>query len=44
MEDDDGDGFTELGGDCDDSDPAIHPGQVEVVGNSADDNCDGLTQ
>jgi hypothetical protein len=42
--DDDGDGFSEEGGDCDDNDPAIHPGQVEVIGNSADDNCDGITQ
>jgi len=42
--DDDGDGFSEDGGDCDDTNDAIHPGQVEVVGNSADDDCDGVTQ
>ncbi len=32
--DDDGDGYTELEGDCDDLDPAVNPG--------ADDECDGV--
>ena len=39
--DDDGDGFTELTNDCDDSDPNVHPDAVEVCGNGIDDNCNG---
>jgi hypothetical protein len=35
----DGDGFTTLN-DCDDTNPSIHPGAVEVC-NLKDDNCDG---
>jgi len=42
--DDDGDGFTDQGGDCDDTDSSVHPGQAEVIGNSIDDNCDGVSQ
>jgi hypothetical protein len=53
CEDADGDGYADcsvLGcdasgkvcGDCDDHDPAIHPGAVEVC-NRRDDNCDGRT-
>jgi hypothetical protein len=30
------------GGDCNDADPAIHPGLAEVAGNRRDDDCDGL--
>jgi Putative metal-binding motif len=36
----DGDGFTDCG-DCDDSNPAVHPGATEVC-NGIDDNCNGL--
>lgn len=38
--DDDGDGFTELQGDCDDGDPDINPIGEEVL-NAEDDDCDG---
>ncbi|HEY6544783.1 MAG TPA: MopE-related protein [Dokdonella sp.] len=31
-----------LGGDCNDVDQAVHPGQPELVGNLVDDDCDGL--
>jgi hypothetical protein len=36
--DSDGDGYTVCGGDCDDSNPAIYPGAVEVC-NGLDDDC-----
>jgi hypothetical protein len=41
VEDVDRDGWSTDDGDCDDSDPAIHPGSVEVDGNLVDENCDG---
>lgn len=37
-----GGAFVALSGDCDDGDPAIHPGATEVC-NGADDDCDGGT-
>jgi hypothetical protein len=38
--DDDGDGFSEADGDCDDEDPMVHPDGVD--GLITDRNCDGL--
>jgi len=38
--DSDNDGYTVSGGDCDDSNPAVNPGAVEVC-NGIDDNCVG---
>ncbi len=39
-DDDDGDGFTDYQGDCDDTDPAINPDAQEVC-DGVDNNCDG---
>ena len=38
--DDDGDGWTEVDGDCDDADVNTYPGAVEVL-DGEDDNCNG---
>ncbi len=37
----DGDGVSEAGGDCDDADPAIHPGALDHLGDGVDADCDG---
>ncbi len=37
----DGDGYSTEGGDCDDSDPTLHPGAVELA-DDVDNDCDGL--
>ena len=39
--DNDGDGFMEYQ-DCDDANPAIHPGAKEICGDKIDNNCDGI--
>ncbi|MEO1053662.1 MAG: fibronectin type III domain-containing protein [Bacteroidota bacterium] len=40
--DNDGDGFSEAGGDCNDSDPNINPGAVDIPGDGIDQDCNGL--
>ncbi|MCB9777729.1 MAG: hypothetical protein H6742_04125 [Alphaproteobacteria bacterium] len=35
------DGAVTTAGDCDDGDPAVHPGLAETCGNDRDDDCDG---
>ena len=39
----DGDGWTDCDDDCDDQDPAIHPGAEEICDDGIDQNCDGAT-
>lgn len=39
--DDDGDGWTEAEGDCDDCRRAINPGAFDVAGNGQDEDCSG---
>ena len=39
--DGDGDGFSPNSGDCDDDDPAVHPGALEVC-DGVDNDCNGL--
>lgn len=38
--DNDHDGVTACGGDCDDNDPTVHPGAIEICDNK-DNNCNG---
>jgi MYXO-CTERM domain-containing protein len=40
--DDDGDGFTEREGDCDDGDPGINPDAVDDDCDGVDEDCDGV--
>jgi PKD repeat protein len=40
-EDQDGDEYTVAQGDCNDNDPDVNPGAIEISENGVDDNCDG---
>ncbi len=40
--DNDGDGFTDNDGDCNDFNNAIYPGAVDTCGDGIDQNCDGI--
>ena len=35
-------GYVQIGGDCNDNNPAVHPGQNEIPCNSLDENCNGM--
>ena len=40
--DDDGDGFSEMDGDCDDSNPEVYPGASDALVDGIDQNCDDM--
>ena len=40
--DDDGDGYSEVQGDCDDASPLVHPFAVEICGDGVDNDCNGF--
>src|SRR5947199_2137161 len=42
SKDGDGDGFTGAQGDCNDCDPSMNPGAVEIGANGKDDDCNGM--
>ena len=39
--DEDGDGYTESQGDCDDNSATVYPGADEICSDGIDQNCDG---
>lgn len=41
--DQDGDGYTSKGGDCDDTDTSVNPGVIEIPYNGKDDDCNNST-
>ena len=43
SDDGDNDGFSISNGDCDDDDANTSPSAVDLVGDSIDQNCDGLS-
>jgi hypothetical protein len=36
-------GFVNMGGDCDDTNPLVHPEAAEIAGDGIDNNCDGVS-
>ena len=42
--DNDGDGFTHVDGDCDDSDATVYPGATEICDDGIDQDCDGTDE